>query len=282
MSEDRLDIVGYWTEIKLSILQDYASAYAQILSKQSAIKHFAFIDGFAGAGTHVAKSTGQEIDGSPAIALDIRPPFPHYHFIDLDGKRAARLRQRAGDRQDISVYEGDCNKILLDKVFPICRYEDYRRALCLLDPYGLNPDWKVIETAGRMRSIEIFLNFMIMDVNRNVLLWNPDNTPPAQAKRMNAFWGDDSWLRVAYTKEPGLFGDIEERRPKSAIAITNAYRKRLTDIAGFKYVPEPMPMRNSKGAVIYYLFFASPNETGHKIIKDIFRKYQDMGAVNGH
>jgi three-Cys-motif partner protein len=71
--------------------------------------------------------------------------------------------------------------------------------------------------------------------------------------------------------EPAVF-DIEERRPKSAIAITNAYRKRLTDIAGFKYVPEPMPMRNSKGAVIYYLFFASPNETGHKIIKDIFRK----------
>ncbi len=29
MSKERLDEVGYWTEIKLQILQEYAKAYAQ-------------------------------------------------------------------------------------------------------------------------------------------------------------------------------------------------------------------------------------------------------------
>ena len=70
------------------------------------------MDGFAGAGLHISKSTGKEIDGSPAIALNIQPPFSHYHFIDLDGKRARQLRALAGERKDVSVYEGDCNSIL--------------------------------------------------------------------------------------------------------------------------------------------------------------------------
>jgi three-Cys-motif partner protein len=280
MGKDKLDMVGQWTEIKLKILEEYARAYAQILSKQSAIRHFAYIDGFAGAGTHVAKRTGQQIDGSPAIALAIQPPFSHCHFIDLDGKRATRLRQLAGDRQDTTVYEGDCNKVLLEEVFPKCRYEDFRRALCLLDPYDLNPEWKVIETAGQMRSIEIFLNFMIMDANMNVLRRNPDEVPAAQAQRMNAFWGDDSWRRLAYDRKAGLFGDIEEKRSNST--IVDAYRKRLKDVAGFKYVPDPIPMRTTGGVVIYYLFFASHNETGHNIAKDVFRKYREMETPDGH
>jgi hypothetical protein len=40
-----------------------------------------------------------------------------------------------------------------------------------------------------------------------------------------------------------------------------------------------MPMRNSKGAVVYYLYFASPNATGGRIVSQIFDKYRAKGAV---
>jgi three-Cys-motif partner protein len=63
----------------------------------------------------------------------------------------------------VIVYDGDCNEGLLREVFPQCRYENYRRALCLLDPYKLNVNWDVLKTAGQMKSIEVFYNFMIMD-----------------------------------------------------------------------------------------------------------------------
>jgi three-Cys-motif partner protein len=59
--------------------------------------------------------------------------------------------------------------------------------------------------------------------------------------------------------------------------IAQAYRDRLRSVAGFAYVPEPIPMRNTKGAIVYYLFFASPNKTGAKIVGDIFKKYESMG-----
>jgi len=38
-------------------------------------------------------------------------------------------------------------------------------------------------------------------------------------------------------------------------------------------------MRNEQGAVIYYLFFASPNRNGATIVKDIFEKYRSKGVA---
>jgi len=59
--------------------------------------------------------------------------------------------------------------------------------------------------------------------------------------------------------------------------LIEAFRDRLKKVAGFKFVPDPIPMRNSKGAVIYYLFFASPNKTGATIVSEIFDKYRSRG-----
>ena len=47
----------------------------------------------------------------------------------------------------------------------------------------------------------------------------------------------------------------------------------------FARVPEALPMRNSKGAVVYYLFFASQKDTAENIVLDIFKKYRSRGAV---
>jgi three-Cys-motif partner protein len=279
LSEENLDSVGYWTEVKLRIIREYSQAYAQILHRQHFIRHFAYIDGFAGAGTHISKSTGEAIEGSPAVALKVEPPFSHCHFIDMDGQRAGQLRQLAAGRKDVTVYEGECNNILLREVFPKCRYEDYRRALCFLDPYNLNPNWQVVLKAGQMRSIEIFLTFMIMDVNMNIMKKRPVQVTGAQAARMTAFWGDDSWREVGYRKRRGLFEDMEEKESNPAIAA--AYQERLKDVAGFRFVPDPLPMRNSNGAVIYYLFFASHNQTGGKIAQAVFKKYRGMGVSHG-
>lgn len=182
--------------------------------------------------------------GSPLNALSVEPPFSEYHLIDLDGNKATELRKTVGSRNDVKIYEEDANQVLIDKVFPRCRYEDYYRALCLLDPYALTLDWKVIETAGKMKSIEIFFNFMIMDANMNVLKRNPDRATEDQTERMDFAWRDHSWRDAAYRKVPGLFGDIESKVNNETIA--NAFRTRLNKVAGFKYVPQPIPMRNDK------------------------------------
>lgn len=277
MGDVKLDEVGYWSEIKLDIIKKYATAYSIIMNKQSCIKNYYYIDGFAGAGVHVSKKTKEFIPGSPANALNIKPPFGKYHFIDLDGGKAEFLRELCGDNPKVNVYEGDCNHILLDKIFPLVRFEKYNRALCLLDPYGLHLNWEVIYAAGQSKAMEIFLNFPVMDMNMNVLWKDPGKVDPKQVERMNAFWGDESWREAAYTKEQGLFGQVEEKTSNKA--IVEAFKSRLKTLAGFGYVPEPLPMRNSTGATIYYLFFASPNKTGGKIVADIFKAYKNRGLA---
>ncbi|HEX6731834.1 MAG TPA: three-Cys-motif partner protein TcmP [Pyrinomonadaceae bacterium] len=276
MKKAKYDKIGYWSEVKLDIVREYASAYSRIMNAQKSFRKYSYIDAFAGAGQHISKRTGHFIPGSPLNALWIEPPFGEFHLIDLDGSRAAELREIVGKRNDVTVYEEDANKVLLQKVFPRCKYENYQRALCLLDPYKITVDWKVIETAGKMRSIEIFYNFMIMDANMNVLWHNPDRVSDVQSRRMDAVWGDHSWREIAYQKVPGLFGDIEKKTDNETIA--KAFRDRLSSVAGFKYVPEPIPMRNDQGAVVYYLYFASQKETGAGIVADIFKKYRNKGT----
>lgn len=277
MSKVKLDEIGYWSEVKLDIIRKYATAYSTIISKQSSIRGHAYIDGFAGAGTHISKTRQEFVPGSPRNALNINPPFTEYHFIDLNSGKVDLLQEISKECSNAKVYEGDCNKILLEEVLPLVKYQNFKRALCVLDPYGLHLNWEVMYTAGQMRSVEIFLNFPTMDMNMNVLRKDTDKVEPSQTARMNAFWGDDSWRDVAYTKIPGLFNDIEEKTTNHTVA--QAFKKRLKNVAGFDYVPDPIPMRNSTGATVYYLFFASQNKTGGKIVEQIFDKYKDMGVI---
>ncbi len=129
-----------------------------------------------------------------------------------------------------------------------------------------------------MRSIEIFLNFPIMDMNRNVFWLNPDGVDLSDIERMNAFWGDASWRDIVYTSRRDLFGYIE-KEPNPVIAEN--FRDRLKKVAGFQYVAKPLPMRNEKNAVIYYLFFASQKPVAAKIVDYIFDKYGKRRFDNG-
>ena len=235
-----------------------------------------YIDAFAGAGIHQTKLNQTFVPGSPLNALWIRPPFREYHLIDIAAEKVESLRNLLGSRREVTIYQGVCNKILLDEVFPRVRFENYRRGLCVLDPYGLHLDWTVISTAGQMRTLDIFLNFPVADINRNVLWRDRDAATDAQKTRLDSYWGDDSWRSIAYRTDMNLFGD-PEKQPNEVIA--EAFRSRLMKVARFARVPKPLPMRNTKGAIIYYLYFASHKDTAENIVLDIFRKYERPGGI---
>jgi three-Cys-motif partner protein len=126
-----IDEVGPWTEIKLAILRDYCAAYTTILRKSKSIRGYAYIDGFAGPGVHLSKKTGERIQGSPAIALGLPNKFTEYHFIDLDGDKIAYLEKLKEGREDVHIWAGDCNQILLTEIFPRFVYSTFKRAVCV-------------------------------------------------------------------------------------------------------------------------------------------------------
>jgi three-Cys-motif partner protein len=210
--------------------------------------------------------------------LNVQPSFDFLHFIDVDKSRVEELKTLTVGRQNVQVHRGDCNRILIQDIFPNIRYEDYERALCILDPYGLHLDWQVVQKAGESRVFEIFLNFPVMDMNMNVFWANPDRVTAQNQKRMTRFWGDESWKDAAYEPRQTLFGEIQEKN--SIKKVVDAFRTRLKSVAGFQYVPDPMPMRNTKSAIVYFLFFAAQQPAADKIVKEIFAKYRERGEVS--
>ena len=113
------DEIGTWSEVKLAIIREYASAYSTILEAQRRQKipslKWLYIDAYAGPGLHLSKSTGDIVEGSPLIAINTNPPFSEYHFIDADPRRAKQLRRLVGDRDDVFIDSADCNDLLIQK-----------------------------------------------------------------------------------------------------------------------------------------------------------------------
>jgi three-Cys-motif partner protein len=274
----KIDEIGPWTSIKLDIIEKYAAAYSTVLSKTGL--RYSYIDAFAGPGQYVRRGTEELVPGSTSRALDVRPPFNDYHFIDLENVRLARLQAATIDRPDVHVYHGDANDVLIGRVLPQVRYSDYRRGLCLLDPYNIGIDYETILALAAARSVEVFINFMIMDVNRNAARKVQGTANQSEVLRMDRAWGSDSWQTQFYDApliQMDLFGNpMPRRKSVNNDDIAAAYRQRLRD-AGFSHVIPPLPLRNSTGATLYYLFFAGNNSTGATIAADVFKPYRIGG-----
>ena len=274
----KLDEIGIWSEIKLDIIKEYADSFTKIMKSQEWCKGYVYIDAFAGPGVHISKRTGELIPGSPWNAIEIDNPFTEYHYIDIDKKKTEFLSGLTGDRTDINIYQEDCNEILTEKILPSLPYKSYKRALCILDPYGLHLNWKTIMTAAQQGTTEIFLNFPLMDMNRNVLHKDLLTAEPDQIERMNRFCGTDDWQEILYKEDSqlNLFGDAYRVKIVDSNAKLGGWfkKERLQKAAGFKFVPEPLLMRNSTGGPLFFLFFASHDETGKRIVTDIFNKYR--------
>ena len=284
-NEVKLDEIGYWSEVKLDIVREYASTYSRILANQKfdngqpRFKHM-YIDAFAGAGLHVSKNTDEFVLGSPINALQVDPPFTRCHFIDLDGDRVAGLRaNELVKERGAVVHEGNCNEILVDCLLPAFTYKSFCKALLVLDPYGINLNWDVVRMAGELGTVEVFLNFMVMDMNRTVFWRDWKRVDEQRVERMNRFWGEESWMEVVYERELDLFGDEIVTKRAGNEPIVEAYKDRLKKVAGFKYVPEPVPMKNEQGAIVYYLFFASQKPVAAEIVAKIFDKYRERAAA---
>lgn len=271
----QFDEIGYWSEIKLEIVEKYGAAYTAAFKSSPCLKKY-YIDGFSGAGAHLSKKGGQRIDGSPVRALRVNPPFDGFYFIDMNAQKTSYLQNLCEGRSNVEIHTGDSNTFLVQELLPKIQFRNFNRALCLLDPYGLHMDWEVMRLAGQSRAIDMFLNFPVMDMNRNAIWHQPERVPQDGIERMARFWGDDSWRKAAYVDNPqaNLFGFEAEKLKQPNDVIVAAFVKRLKQVAGFSFVPDPLPMRNSTNAVVYYLFFASQKPVAQRIITDKFSKYR--------
>jgi three-Cys-motif partner protein len=268
-----LDRLGAWSERKISIVEKYAKAYIQVLRSRG-FKPF-YIDGFTGGPLALRKDTADLVVTTAKRILEIDPPFDGYYLVDADPAKSAAMRAACQARLQAIAICGDANEEL-PPLFAKIRYSDFKRALCFLDPYKILLSWDVLKSAGAAKTIEAFIHFPTQDIQRNVLRNDHSKMVPAEVERMNQMWGDDSWKEVAYVEQKGLFWSEQEKQPIDT--LLDAFAQRLKKVAGFKHVSQALPMRNSTGAILYHLMFATQQPIALRIASDILKSASTVGV----
>lgn len=284
---------GDWSADKLERVRKYLGAYTTILSKYP--YRIAYIDAFAGTGYQILKSderadqllfpelAEQEpqtfLDGSARMALQVRPRFTKYIFIEQDQNRFAELEKLKTDfpdmAQDIIMVQADCNAYLQD----VCSNYNWKknRAVLFLDPFGMQVQWKTIEAIASTEAIDLWVLFPLgVAVNR--LLRRDAHIGDKWRQRLDDLFGTPDWYDQFYqprTRQT-LFGEETTTEKVSNFdAIGHFFINRLkTVFAGV--VEKPLFLRNSRNNPLYMLCFAAGNTRGAstaiKIASDILGK----------
>jgi three-Cys-motif partner protein len=257
-----------WSLAKHEIIFKYCPAYNKIVKKYWAT---VYADAFAGSNRFYDEKTFEVLPGSPERALRSEPTFDEFHFIDLKKERAARLREMYEDRNDVKVYEGDCNRVIQGELLPSMKG---RKGLFVLDPYGIHYHWKTVALCGQAKDVELFLNYPVMDILRNGIRKKANALPESLKNRMDLFWGDSDWEKLAYETVDTILADpITVRKIDPEQNVIRAYIERLRTVAGFAYVSKPVIMRFGSSK-LYYLIHAAQKPVASKIMKDIMSKYE--------
>ncbi|HCN27564.1 MAG TPA: hypothetical protein DIT64_02010 [Verrucomicrobiales bacterium] len=285
---------GSWTAEKLERLRKYLAAYVQIMKGRPWCEAFCYIDAFAGTGYNLPKpkdspecestlellpelsapDTVEFLSSSVRLALETKPPFTRYVFIEKNPSRAAELNALKHDypelSQRISIHADDANARLRQ----ICDSWDWkkRRAVLFLDPFGMQVSWSTIEAVARTEAIDMWLLFPAgIGVNR--MLPGHGNISEAWCRRLDAIFGvpESDWYPEFYkTGEPDMFGVTPRMKTATITSISDFFVKRLKTV--FDSVAEkPLTLATDSGTALYLLCFAAKNATALKIAKDVLK-----------
>jgi len=266
---------GYWTRAKLRILSDHLDRFLVASSGQS---ERVYLDAFAGEGGGLDRLTGEEFKGSARIALEASPPgFTRFRFFEL-GQRARELERRLiadYPGRDIRVYEGDCNETI-----PLAPEElkDIRWAphFAFLDPDGMELEWTTLEALANHKrgyrttksakpefKVELWMLFPSGGLVRTLTL-DPDRLSEDDAKRTTRLFGDEGWWAIYERRQAEWFSGAEARDE-----YVNLMRWRLERHLGYRWT-HPLELRNTSGAILYHMIFATDNQAGTQIMEHIY------------
>ena len=288
--------VGPWVQEKLGCLQKYLSAYTTILRKQRFRGYF-YIDAFAGPSNLKLRDEPEEgpaqqyllepsdyasddegraeyIKGSPRIALQIKHPFTHYVFIELNSKRVGQLEELAVEARKngpkVYVRQRDCNEYLTEFLQESREHWRNWRGVVFLDPFGMQVPWNTVAELGRTGAIEVFINFPVGMAIQRLLKKNGQFSPNERAK-LDSYFGTGEWFDLLYREKTDLFGEVGvDKLQNAGDRLVKWYRGRLKE--AFGHVTTAREVQSTTGRPLYYLIFAGPNKMGAELANHVLQQ----------
>lgn len=289
---------GKWTEEKLDTFEKYVNAYLTIMNvyRDKSNWKLIYFDGFAGSGSRESKNkeyesnllqelfkddsiAREELDlykGAAERVLGIKQRgFDYYYFIDKDKESSEKLQKLLSvfeNGNKIKYINSDANEQV--KLLAEAMHKNKTLAsLALLDPFGMQVDWKSIECLKGTRTDLWILIPTGVIVNR--LLDRKGEL--TYIDKLTSFFGMEEELLKSYfyskCQVQTLFGEIEtvEKVKQPIKKIAELYIQQLKGI--FKHVtPEPLVLYNSRKTPIFHFACASNNPSAVKIANEIINK----------
>ena len=285
---------GNWTESKLDAFAKYVNAYLTIMNKYRDWYSWELIyfDGFAGSGNRNTTNETSELlndlfkeesiniqdlnvyhGAAERVLKIIQRGFDYYYFIEKDIDSVRSLKEKLSiynipqRRLEFRCDDANSQLILFAEAM---KRNPKRKALVLLDPFGMQVEWNVIKQLEETNTDLWILIPTGVIVNR-LLCKNGTLQYP---EKLTSFFGlDEDYLRNFFYKkeiEQTIFGEIEtiNKVSKPIQKIAELYIQQLKSI--FPYVTEkPLVLYNSKNNPIFHFAFASNNKNAVKIAKSI-------------
>jgi three-Cys-motif partner protein len=220
-----------------------------------------YIDLLAGPGLSVDRETREEFDGSPLIALKIKPAFDHLYFADRSAENMTALKRRvsAKDADRVTFLRGDCN-VLVDEV--LRKISSRTLVLAFIDPEGFEVDFGTLAKLAKKRVDLLYLFASGIGVRRNL-----KRTLPASSGRFDKWWGGNDWRDLPAAK--GAAGEFSAEPEKILGSFVSAFRKKV-EKTGFQFQDEEvLPFINTKNAQMYHLLYFSHDRAGLTIWNNI-------------
>lgn len=268
-----------WSVVKLDFLAKYLWAYTTALKKQRFTT--CYVDAFAGSGQYEDDSPPDPelvafVDGSPLVALKTDPPFSRYVFVELSKSRADALLERVShlpEARDAEVIHGEANEALQRRLIPLLEQQPKARALCFLDPYGIQLEWDTVVGLARTGRAEVIINFCLQAVHRYGAPQRYEDLTEERRERLARVFGTLDWPSAVYQEQATLFGPEMAKRPDASRAAAAFYLERLA--TQFRCTAGPLVMVNSRNSPLYAIVWAGPHPLGQKIVQKILSKYEE-------
>lgn len=237
---------GPWVHDK----KHYLERYLTISTKGVGAKwngKLAYVDLFSGPGRSIIRGSGEEVDGSPLVAL--KCSFASYVFVD-SADVLTTLEQRLKNHprfQDITFIAGDCNEVI-DSVRAALPADHL--TLAFVDPTGLHIHYSTIQKLVTSRRVDLL---MTIQFGMGILM-NLHQYSRSDGETLTAFLGNDSWREDVRTGAiPSTIGHH----------ILDRYLNQLRTL-GYETVDgHEIPVRNEQNLLLYFMVLASRHPRAH-------------------
>jgi three-Cys-motif partner protein len=279
---------GRWTELKLSLLDNYLQAYRNVFTRNRNAQHFTtwYVDGFAGTGArkiyrpdlllfrdvYEDEATTKVRAGSAQIALKLPAPFDRYLFIERSRRHLLELKETIAReypslQERCSLLQGDANDVLETW----CSRRDWKheRAVVFLDPYGMQVRWSTVETLAATKAVDMWYLFPLgMGVMR--MLTKTGEMEEGWEESLDALFGTQKW-RTRFYGSTGQSSFFEEAETKQRMATAEQVKAFLQERLAQRFagITDGLVLTNSRNFPLYLLCFAAANERGAKIATKI-------------